>query len=77
MTSQALVFSYSKGNSLIYDYDFHEKLGRALEIYNREISYTSRRLKAHGQTYLAHDLELAALAFTLKIWRYYSCTRKA
>ena len=50
---------------MIYAYDFYKELGRALAIYDREISYTLRRLKSYGQTYLTHDLDLAE--FTLKI----------
>jgi len=29
------------------------------------------QLKTHQQNYLTHDLELAAVVFTLKIWRHY------
>ena len=35
------------------------------------IAYASRKLKAHEQNYLTHDLELAAVVFVLKKWRYY------
>ncbi|XP_073132963.1 uncharacterized protein [Henckelia pumila] len=35
------------------------------------IAYASRQLKTHEQNYPTHDLELAAVAFALKIWRHY------
>ena len=33
--------------------------------------YASKQLKPHEQNYPTHDLELAAVAFALKIWRHY------
>ena len=33
----------------------------------RVIAYASRQLKVHERNYPAHDLELAAVVFTLKI----------
>src|ERR1051325_5187150 len=36
------------------------------------VAYASRKLKVHERNYLAHDLELAAVVFVLKIWRHYS-----
>ena len=35
------------------------------------IAYTSRQLKSHEANYPAHDLELGAMVFSLKIWRHY------
>ncbi|GJY11301.1 putative RNA-directed DNA polymerase, eukaryota, reverse transcriptase zinc-binding domain protein [Tanacetum coccineum] len=35
------------------------------------IAYASRQLKPYEVNYLTHDLELAAMVFTLKIWRHY------
>ena len=35
------------------------------------MAYGSRQLKNHKQNYPAHDMELAALVFALKIWRHY------
>jgi len=35
------------------------------------IAYASRQLKTHEQNYPTHDLELAAVVFSLKIWRHY------
>ena len=38
---------------------------------DRGIVYSSRQLKKHEENYPTHHLELAAVVFTLKIWRHY------
>ncbi|KAH0676229.1 hypothetical protein KY285_024030 [Solanum tuberosum] len=38
---------------------------------DKVIAYASRQLKVNEKNYLTHDLELAAVVFPLKIWRYY------
>ncbi|GKF17972.1 putative reverse transcriptase domain-containing protein, partial [Tanacetum coccineum] len=38
---------------------------------NKVIAYTSRQLKIHEKNYTTHDLELGAVVFALKTWRYY------
>jgi hypothetical protein len=35
------------------------------------VAYASRQLKSYEKNYPTHDLELAAVVFTLKIWRHY------
>jgi hypothetical protein len=35
------------------------------------VAYASRQLRKHGEKYPTHDLELAAVVHTLKIWRHY------
>ena len=35
------------------------------------IAYALRQLKEYEKNYLTHDLELATVVFTLKIWRHY------
>ena len=35
------------------------------------VAYASHQLKMHEANYPTHDLELAAVIFTLKIWRHY------
>ena len=39
--------------------------------YGRVVAYGSRQLKNHEQNYPTHDMELAAVVFTLKILRHY------
>ena len=35
------------------------------------VAYASRKLKPHEKNYPTYDLQLAAILFTLKIWRHY------
>ncbi|GJR23145.1 putative reverse transcriptase domain-containing protein [Tanacetum coccineum] len=45
-----------------------------MDLMNRRekvIDYASRQLKLHDKNYTTHDLELGAVVFALKIWRYY------
>src|SRR5262249_13599082 len=37
----------------------------------RVIAYTSRQLRKHEINYPTHDLEMATMIFSLKIWRHY------
>ncbi|KAL0546143.1 hypothetical protein IC582_016049 [Cucumis melo] len=46
-------------------------LGCILMQQDKVVAYASRQLKSHEQNYPTHDLELAAVVFTLKIWRHY------
>ena len=46
-------------------------LGCVLMRFGRVVAYGSKQLNNHEQNYPTHDLELAAIAFTLKILRHY------
>ena len=46
-----------------------DKLGCVLMQSGRVVAYGSRQLKNHE--FPTHDMELAAIVFTLKIWRHY------
>ena len=46
-------------------------LGCVLMQKGKVIAYASRHLKVHEKNYPIHDLELAAVVFSLKIWRHY------
>ena len=46
-------------------------LGCVLMQNDKVIAYASRQLKKHEQNYPTHDLELAAVVFSLRIWRHY------
>ena len=46
-------------------------LGCVLIQKGKVIAYASRQLKPHEKNYPTHDLELAAVVFSLKIWRHY------
>ena len=45
-------------------------LGCVLMEDEKVVAYASRQLKLHEHNYPTHDLELAAVVFTLKIWRH-------
>ena len=46
-------------------------LGCVLMQRDKVISYAYRKLKVHEKNFPTHDLELAAVVFALKIWRFY------
>ncbi|GKA96164.1 putative reverse transcriptase domain-containing protein, partial [Tanacetum coccineum] len=46
-------------------------LGCVLMQRGKVIAYASRQLKIYENNYTAHDLELGAVVFALKIWRHY------
>jgi len=46
-------------------------LGCVLMQRDRVISFASRQLKPHKMNYLTHDLELAAIIISHKVWRHY------
>ncbi|GKA99515.1 putative reverse transcriptase domain-containing protein [Tanacetum coccineum] len=46
-------------------------LGGVLMQRGRVIAYAYRQLKIHEKNYTTHDLELGAVVFALKLWRYY------
>ena len=46
-------------------------LGCVLMQDGKVVAYAFRQMKPHEQNYPTHDLELAAVVFTLKIWRHY------
>ena len=46
-------------------------LGCVLMQRGRVVAFASRQLRPHGRNYATHDLELAAVIFSLKLWRHY------
>ena len=46
-------------------------LGCVLMQDGKVVAYASRQLKPHEQNHPTHDLQLVAVVFALKIWRYY------
>ncbi|WVZ63928.1 hypothetical protein U9M48_013519, partial [Paspalum notatum var. saurae] len=46
-------------------------LGCVLMQEGKVIAYASRQVRKHEENYPTHDLELAAVVFTLKLWRHY------
>ena len=43
---------------------------------NHVICYDSRKLKEHQKKYPTHDLKLAAIVHSLKMWRHYLMSRR-
>ena len=56
---------------MVYSDASRQGLGCVFIQNDRVIAYASRKLKKHEEYYPTHDLELAAVVFTLKIWRHY------
>jgi hypothetical protein len=56
---------------VLYTEAAKEGLGAVLMQEKKVIAYASRKLKVHEVNYPTHDLELAAIVFTLKKWRHY------
>nr|GEY25590.1 putative reverse transcriptase domain-containing protein [Tanacetum cinerariifolium] len=54
----------------------HKGLGVALMQRQKVIAYASCQLKVHEKNYTTHNLELGAVVFALKIWRYYLYSTK-
>ncbi|KAL9258971.1 Retrovirus-related Pol polyprotein from transposon 17.6-like protein, partial [Drosera capensis] len=55
----------------IYSDASKQGLGYVLMQHDKVITYASRQLKPYEINYPTHDLELAAVVFSLKIWRHY------
>ncbi|GKE55712.1 putative reverse transcriptase domain-containing protein [Tanacetum coccineum] len=49
----------------------HKGLGDVLMQREKVISHALSQLKIHEKNYITHDLELASVVFSLKLWRYY------
>ncbi|KAA3481593.1 DNA/RNA polymerases superfamily protein [Gossypium australe] len=56
---------------IVYSDASHVGLGFVLMRDGKVVAYASCQLKTHKANYPMHDLELAAVVFTLKIWRHY------
>ncbi|KAI3775001.1 hypothetical protein L1987_49569 [Smallanthus sonchifolius] len=59
------------GDFVVYCDASIQGLGCVLMQREKVIAYASRQLKVHEKNYTTHDLELGAVVFALKIWRYY------
>ncbi|GJZ32387.1 putative reverse transcriptase domain-containing protein, partial [Tanacetum coccineum] len=65
----APILAFLKGtdNFVVYCDASHKGLGVVLMQKEKVIAYPSRQLKFHERNYIAHDLELGAIVFDLKI----------
>ncbi|KAL8091815.1 hypothetical protein AgCh_034175 [Apium graveolens] len=71
VSALVLTLPDGKGEFVIYSDASHKGLGCVLMQHGNVIAYASRQLKEYEIGYPTHDLELEAISFALKIWRYY------
>ena len=71
MTTPMLALPSEKDGYGVYSDASRQGLRCVLMQDGRVIEYASRQLKKHEQNNPTHDLELATVVFTLKIWRHY------
>lgn len=70
-TAPILTIPSGSGGFVVYSDASHKGLGCVLMQHGRVIAYASRQLKPYELNYPTHYLELTAIVFALKIWRYY------
>ena len=70
-SAQVLAIPKNGERFVIYSDASYQGLGCVLMQEGRVIAYEFRQLKPHEKNYLTHNLELAAIVFALKLWRYY------
>jgi hypothetical protein len=66
-----LIIPTSIGGFVVFSDASCKGLGCVLMQNGKFVAYASRQLKTYEQNYPTQDLELAAVIFALKIWRYY------
>nr|GEX17768.1 putative reverse transcriptase domain-containing protein [Tanacetum cinerariifolium] len=70
-SAQSLALPEGNEDFVVYCDALHKGLGTILMQKEKVIAYASRQLKVHEKNYTTHDLELGAVVFALKMWRYY------
>jgi hypothetical protein len=70
-TTSVLVLPSGTGGFVVYSDASKRGLGCVLMQHKKVIAYASRQLKPHEVNYPVHDLELAAIVFASRVWRYY------
>ncbi|WMV41051.1 hypothetical protein MTR67_034436 [Solanum verrucosum] len=70
-TAPILTLPEGSDSYVIYCNASRVNLGCVLIQRGKAIAYASRLSKVHEKNYPTHDLELAVVVFTLKIWRHY------
>ena len=71
VSAPVLVIPSGSGGFVIYSDASHQGLGCVLMQHGKVVTYASRQLKPYEKNYPTHDLKLAAMVFSLKIWRHY------
>ena len=75
-TAPVLIISERGLNYTVYCDASRDGLGYVLMQEGKVVAYGSRQLKTHEKNYPTHDLELAVVIFSLKIWRHYLYGKK-
>ena len=70
-TTPMLASPSGTGGFVVYSDASYQGLGCVSMQHGRVIAYASRQLRPYEISYPTHDLELAAVVFSLKIWRHY------
>ena len=70
-SAPVLTLPLGKDGFPVYYDASRQGLGCVLMQNDKVIAYAFRQLKKHEQNYPIHNLELAAVVFTLRIWRHY------
>jgi hypothetical protein len=71
MLKKRLIIAMGSSNFEVYSDAYTKGLWCVLMQNNNIIAYTSCQMKVYEQNYPMHDLELAAVVFSMKIWRHY------
>ena len=71
VTSPVLALPFGSRGFTVYSDACGTSLGCVLKQHGRVVAYASHQLKDHEKNYPTHDLEMDAVVFALKIWRYY------
>ncbi|GKD44429.1 retrotransposon protein, putative, ty3-gypsy subclass [Tanacetum coccineum] len=71
VSSPVLTLPTRTGGYQFYSNASKKSLGYILMQHGKVIAYALRKLKPYEVNYPTHDLELAAVVFALKTWRYY------
>ncbi|XP_025825129.1 uncharacterized protein LOC112900483, partial [Panicum hallii] len=70
-SAPVLILPDNQKSFVVYCDASRQGLGCVLMQEGRVVAYASRQLRTHEQNYPTHDLELAAVVHSLKIWRHY------
>ena len=78
LTTAPVLVLLDLNKSFLIHYDAsHQGLGCVLMQEGRVVAYASRQWRKHELNYPTHDLELAAVVHSLKIWRHYLIRHKS
>lgn len=73
LLTNAPIFVVPKGNQYLIIYTDASQCGPGAMHMQRDrvVTYAARKLHPNEVRYATHDLELAAIVFSLKIWHHY------